>query len=145
MSIFIKAGLWLEKKTGYKGEFNLTRYVTDLITATPPALPYKMYTALLTQTGIDPPVPTVLENTIGTIWFEYDGIGIYYIKSNSLFTPNKVWRSISGDGFQNGGLIFGTAYIDNSTILLLSYNQNNNFDGADDLLGQTPIEIRVYN
>lgn len=39
MSIFVKAGLWLEKKTGYKGEFNLTRYITDLIAATPPPTP----------------------------------------------------------------------------------------------------------
>lgn len=106
---------------------------------------YKVYTALLTQTGINPPVPTVLENTIGTIWFERIGAGIYHIKSNSLFTTNKVWRSISGDGFQNGGLVFGTAYIDDSTILLVSYNHYNNFNGEDEVLGQTPIEIRVYN
>jgi hypothetical protein len=59
MSIFIKAGLWLEKKTGFKGEFNLTRYVTDLIAATPPVPPvasYKVFTALLTQSGIGDPI-----------------------------------------------------------------------------------------
>lgn len=30
-----------------------------------PLLPYKVYTALLTQTGTDAPVATVLENTLG--------------------------------------------------------------------------------
>jgi hypothetical protein len=35
MSIFVKAGLWIEKQVGHKGELNLTRFVTDLISANP--------------------------------------------------------------------------------------------------------------
>jgi len=35
MSIFIKAGLWSQKAKGFLGEFNLTKYIKDLIAETP--------------------------------------------------------------------------------------------------------------
>jgi hypothetical protein len=50
---------------------------------------YKVYTALLTQTGTDAPVATVLENTIGNITWEYFGTGIYNCKSICNFIGNK--------------------------------------------------------
>ena len=47
--------------------------------------PYKVYTALLTQSGTNAPVATVLENTLGEITFSYENQGIYNIVSSSLF------------------------------------------------------------
>jgi len=38
MSIFIKTGFWIEKKLGLKGEFDLTRYITDLISSSSTSL-----------------------------------------------------------------------------------------------------------
>ena len=40
------------------------------------------------------PVVTVLENTIGNIWFTYNGIGSYILNSNGLFTENKTYSNI---------------------------------------------------
>lgn len=203
MSIFVKAGLWLEKKTGYKGEFNLTRYVTDLIAATSPALPYKVYSALLTQngdsnlviytagtleigktyeiydltgaanfdftnvgapnnnigtyfvaTGTIPnswginvglkantgaPIVTVLENTIGNIWFTYESAGLYFMKSSGLFLNDKTWYSILANWNGGNAHINNLTYIDDSTILIEVTNGINNY------LIKAPIEIRVYN
>lgn len=35
MPTFIKAGLWIERKLSIKGEFNLTKYIQELIASTP--------------------------------------------------------------------------------------------------------------
>ena len=48
MATFIKAGLWTKKKEGYKGELNLDQ----LIESTIPSSKYKVFTALLTQSGV---------------------------------------------------------------------------------------------
>jgi len=81
------------------------------------------------------PVATVLENTIGNIWFTYDSPGLYYINSNGLFTLDKTYFQI---------------VVMSSAPSFLTNNLNLNFiellptDG-DDSLNNTPIEIRVYN
>jgi hypothetical protein len=84
------------------------------------------------------PVATVLENTIGNIWFTYIGAGLYHMQSSGLFLNDKTWYSILAN--LNGGSshIFNLTYIDDSTILVETV-------GGDDLLNNTPIEIRVYN
>jgi hypothetical protein len=84
------------------------------------------------------PTVKVLENTIGNIWFTYIGAGLYYMQSSGLFLNDKTWYSILAN--LNGGSshIFNLTYIDNSTILVETV-------GGDDLLNNTPIEIRVYN
>lgn len=35
------------------------------------------------------PVCGIIENTLGLIWLERNDIGIYYVKSNGLFTPQS--------------------------------------------------------
>lgn len=108
--------------------------------------PYKVYTALLSQSGTDAPVATVLENTLG---------------------GDLAWTRIS-DGVYNATL--SVAFVENKTFLNLSYNHGNDATGsaiglvfrvnqntiqletgiigdikADSLLIDTPIEIRVYS
>jgi hypothetical protein len=89
------------------------------------------------------PVATVLENTIGNIWFTYVGVGNYFLNSNGLFIENKTWtypnntQSIPTDG---GSFI--TLYLNSiNSIILESSN--------DDIIsyGGNPLrlEIRVYN
>lgn len=141
MSIFIKAGLWLEKKTGYKGEFNLTKFVENLIATSPSGQSYKVYTALLTQTGINAPVATVLENTIGNIVWARNNTGIYQAVLLGAFTSDKTH------------LLCGTLQIsNNSELIFYQLDQDEvilqtSINGfiSDDLLSNFSIEIRVYN
>lgn len=49
--------------------------------------PYKVYTALLTQTGTDAPVATVLENTGNFGNWTYGGGGTYYLNYDPTLTP----------------------------------------------------------
>lgn len=51
--------------------------------------PYKVYTALLTQTGTDAPVATVLENTIGNIVWSRVNTGQYRATLNNAFDATK--------------------------------------------------------
>ena len=103
--------------------------------------PYKVYTALLTQTSTNPPTAIVLENTIGNIWFTYEGVGNYNAKSDSLFTENKTSVLLTTSGFADDYIVRG-AQNDNNTIVIT----NNFFDGTPiDSLYKTTIEIRVYN
>jgi hypothetical protein len=96
--------------------------------------PYKVYTALLNQTGISAPVATVLENTIGNIWFTYNDVGNYFVNSNNLFTIDKTYILF-------GGFYGGENWINNygSSSIIELVGSNNG------VLLNTPIEIRVYN
>lgn len=101
-----------------------------------PVKPYKVYTALLTQSGTDAPVATVLENSlqIEIIWTR-QGEGSYLGTSQGLFSnPLKVGIILSS--IQNPITIAGqgnnedTIYIETST---------------DGYLYNAFLEIRVYN
>ena len=101
-------------------------------------------TSLAYNTGA--PVVTVLENTIGNIWFTYRESGIYWCRSNELFTSNKTvsindaTRCInSGGGFYN---LF-VEQVDITTINISTYNDS--LARVDDQLYRKMIEIRVYN
>src|SRR3989337_2171151 len=52
---------------------------------------YKKYVALLTQTGTNAPVATVLENTIGNIVWARGGTGQYTAALTGAFTINKTY------------------------------------------------------
>jgi len=86
------------------------------------------------------PVVTVLENTIGNIWFTYESTGNYKCHVSNNFPNNK---SI--------GFVTRTNTIDpeniylniQDEILIMTSGTTNIW--ADSLLSNTPIEIRVYN
>jgi hypothetical protein len=90
------------------------------------------------------PVVTVLENTIGNIWFTYDVVGGYSIWSDSLFTENKTTFSIilMGDDLGNGYLCKGYTQEPNSCGIVTG-DISTSYDNV--LNWKTPIEIRVYN
>ena len=71
--------------------FDLPRMVREAFRRLTPQEPtYKVYTALLSQSGTNAPVATVLENTLGDIvTFTYKDVGTYNIISNGLFTEGK--------------------------------------------------------
>ncbi len=214
MATFIKAGFWetlCKPCRGYKGWLNLDELIKSLAPPAPePA--YKVYTALLTQSGgsgtsslndepltigvtylindlggsgwdftnvgapnnnagtyfvatgttpnswgdlgvsleftLGAPVVTVLENTIGNIWFTYDAPGLYNILSNDLFIDTKTTVNMFPAQFIESPVdIYNSTAIPVNVgrIALLSYY---NYLAADNALsygGPTMIEIRVYN
>jgi len=215
MATFIKAGFWetlCKPCRGYKGWLNLDELIKSLAPPAPePA--YKVYTALLTQSGgsgtsslndepltigvtylindlggsgwdftnvgapnnnagtyfvatgttpnswgdlgvsleftLGAPVVTVLENTIGNIWFTYDNVGFYKVNSNGLFTIGKTFSNIEPsavdiENYRNAvidhyGTNFSSSDINIFTGDFVSVISSNNY------LNNTPIEIRVYN
>ena len=103
--------------------------------------PYKVYTALLTQTGENAPVATVLENTIGDIVWARISEGSYEGILANAFTNNKTFILV-GANLSDGTseITFETsAFL--SKIFLATYAARLTSDG---LLINTPIEIRVY-
>jgi hypothetical protein len=95
---------------------------------------------LISDEGV--PVATVLENTIGNIYFEYKGAGEYACKSNSLFTENKT--TIDIDAYcQNGNPETSLIYrdLDTSTFTIGTYRG----EFGNDYLYNNRLEIRVYN
>ena len=91
-------------------------------------------TTLLYNTGA--PVVTVLENTIGNIWFTYDSVGFYYMNSDGLFTVGKTWGQNVVVNTAPDFCIFNIGAL--NIIEIISSAGDNN-------LNNIPIEIRVYN
>lgn len=89
------------------------------------------------------PVVTVLENTIGNIWFTYGSIGQYRVYSNGLFIEDKT--TIDIDSFGGNGDI--TNLISNTTLNGSGeFRINTDKTGfADNVLVKNRLEIRVYN
>jgi hypothetical protein len=127
----------------YEGNPTKSFLISDIVNLASGSNPtYKVFTALLNQTGGNAPVATVLENTIGAITFTYLNQGYYNINSNALFTNNKT-------------AIFFGPYIDPEAAVRLGAEIQNTSEinigsvGAtgptNNLFTNIPIEIRVYN
>ena len=107
--------------------------------------PYKVYTALLTQSGTDAPVATVLENTLGaTINFTYISPGVYVFNASSaVFTTEKsivfATKNIEG-GF---GMVLSASVTSNSVGRVTAMSAFGG--GNNDQLINASLEIRVYN
>lgn len=114
------------------------------------SLNYKVYTALLTQSGTDTPVATVLENTLGGIpvWTR-NTIGTYTITLAGAFPITKTFcfLTITGNGDTDGRIITEINYAgapnDNQRGFVIKNAATNlNSDGIG---ANSCIEIRVYN
>ena len=107
---------------------------------------YKVYTALLTQSGTNAPVATVLQNTIGEITWTYDDVGLYSATCSGCFTENKTMAILSLWGDDNVTPKLGYSEwvsVNNIYLRLLNMAQNpDNILGWSNIL--TSIEIRVY-
>jgi hypothetical protein len=90
------------------------------------------------------PEVTVLENTIGNIWFTYNSIGDFNVCSDSLFTTNKSVIFISSSTADNSSAeeIVKAKIYDVNSMNILSFATSLS---SDSILSNTPIEIRVYN
>jgi len=104
---------------------------------------YKVYTALLNQSGANPPVATILENGIGEIQWEYDSEGMYRGILLGAFPENKTFLLIQYNGQYNTEIAVPNISffrIDDDQLWLSVYPDAY----TDGVLVNTPIEIRVY-
>ena len=104
---------------------------------------YKVYTALLSQSGTSAPVATVLENTLGVtpVWSR-NAIGSYLITSTGLFENDKTWVSAI-DGGDTPGLQFYISEFESvDYVVLIQHDYISGLKSDGVLRGF--IEIRVY-
>lgn len=105
---------------------------------------YLVYTALLTQSGTDAPVATVLENTLGgTVVWSYLDIGRYTATLSGAFTSAKtvVLFNYNYIGTENARTSGSSRATDN-TVNLVTFDTGGN--PADAIMTGATIEIRVF-
>jgi len=137
-------GAWL---TDVKHYFSKINEIIDYLNGTSGNGSYRVYTALLTQTGTDAPIATVLKNTLGAdITWSYAGQGTYNGTLSGVFIEDKTFLTINKS--RQGGRQFSLYRNDDNEIEVVTEI----FDGltpiftaTDDILVKTSIEIRVYN
>ena len=116
---------------------NNMKAVVDLI----PETSYKVYTALLSQSGTNAPVATILENTLGgTVVLSYSGVGSYVATLTGVFILNKTWCSITSTASANVTLTSGRS--SNNTVNINSFISGTS---SDTIMSPACLEIRVYN
>lgn len=104
---------------------------------------YKVYRAILTQTGTSAPVATVLENTVGDIVWTRNGQGFYKGTLSNAFDENKTFYYINSKKYLED-VTFSMELGNIDEVLIYSFN-NAGTIGYDSYLFKTPIEIIVYN
>ena len=105
--------------------------------------PYKVYTALLTQTGTNAPTATVLENTLGgTVVWSRNNVGVYLATLNGSFIANKTVVFVTPANSGNNYFLYGKPSNINSCTLQVFNTVGQSTDG---LFTDVSIEIRVYN
>lgn len=107
--------------------------------------PYKVYTALLTQSGTGAPVATVMENTLGlTVTYTYNSVGNYTATAAATFTLNKTYPDIRLGSSTIAGNQVRASRLNTNEITIETFNSSNSAtDGVLNGLGL--FEIRVYN
>lgn len=110
--------------------------------------PYKVYTALLFQEYDNPPVATVLENTlVETLSYSRIQEGEYVITTTGTFPQDKTWAVINTPSYDgNGPFALQIGRISNTECNIYAYSLSS---GVLQELGtnddRVSIEIRVYN
>ena len=126
--------------------WNLPKMLAEALRRLVPKEPkYKVYTALLTQSGTDAPVATVLENTLGgeVVW-SYSDVGNYFGSiSNEGFVNDKTIGFVSNNASAGRYVLIDVYGLIPDQIALQIKNSITNLS-IDGISGQ-PIEIRVYN
>jgi len=114
--------------------------VSDLATLIGPVVrPYKVYSALISQTGTANPTVIVLENTLGgTIVWSRPTVGVYTGTLTGAFTVNKttILNSTTSNSITLSSSNINQVVIETRTVTL---------GNSDGLLTNATIEIKVYN
>lgn len=120
-----------------------TAFVTGAIAT---AKPYKVYTALISQTGTSAPTVIVLENTLGgtPVWSRI-GTGVYSGLLSGFFTANKTTVIFTKQyTVPIGGTDIFTA-AGCGSINSIDLSTANTAGLVDGVLSKATIEVRVYN
>jgi hypothetical protein len=91
------------------------------------------------------PIVKVLENTIGNVWFTYDGVGNYKGYSNGLFDFDKTILMTKAAQFMEDPTSLYNITIDGPSNNIIYINNYFNYVLSDSFFTSMPIEIRVYN
>jgi lysophospholipase L1-like esterase len=120
--------------------YNVTTKDIESVPYNTLAKTYKVYTALLSQSGTAAPTAIVLENTLGgTILLARTSAGAYTLTLNGAFVLDKV-AFFNSSSF--GNVQLAIVRTDANTVSLGVYNGASQLDS---FLNKTSIEIRVYN
>ena len=132
----------VEHSSGITASESNTKVEQNVIVYSPtsPGGSYKKYVALLTQTGTNAPVATVLENTIGNIVWTRNSAGSYLgtlieafsVKTTITMGTSRVVVGIFLYSWRNSVNVVEIGTYDTSSI------------GVDGILDQTLVEIKVY-
>ncbi len=142
---------------------SLTTRVETLENASTPSgeteVPYKVYTALLTQSGTDAPVATVLENTLGDIVWTRTGVGQYSGTLIGGFTTDKTFIPPYSSDFSGSSIFLPLSingnpqlgwinmYISGTDAIIVdTYDMVDRAEWSTIIeISKIPIEIKVYN
>lgn len=110
--------------------------------------PYKVYSALLTQSSTNAPVATVLQNTLGgTVVWSYNSFGSYTGTLAGAFTENTIFI-LPNSKFTNfnSHQVFSADinYDDNSFFLNSATTNFSDVFQNNNILSNHYFEIRVY-
>ena len=93
------------------------------------------------------PVATVLENTIGNVWFTYNGVGEYYCNSNGLFTTGgktvNTLHQTANISEYNDNIYYAYMVADNVNLQRIEIFDST-IQHTDNILSDKLIEIRIY-
>jgi hypothetical protein len=89
------------------------------------------------------PVVTVLENTIGNVWFTYNSVGSYMVRSNALFPGDKTTCIASQSAYNDTGTTM--IYRDGESEIYIETYGLSTQTAANNILVRAMLEIRVYN
>ena len=107
--------------------------------------PYKVYTALLSQSGTSAPVATVLENTLGgaVVWSRI-GVGAYRATLSGVFTATKSFGQAAL--YTDINTVYSgnrTFQFNRNTTSIMELFHTRNDTNVDNFAAS--VEIRVYN
>lgn len=127
------------------GTRNVVADTSGQLIISPTSTPtYKVYTALLTQSGTAAPVAIILENTLGaTITWTRQSTGIYWgTASLGVLTTNKTTVTLVNGSV--GPYIVG-GFSSSTTRIEIASISSSGGSLVDTIIWKAPIEIRVYN
>ena len=103
---------------------------------------YQKYVALISQTGANDPTVYILENTIGDIVWTRAAAGDYFGTLNGVFLEPKTYILFQNQFNIGGDYISSVFRWDNDNVAIQT--RDGLGAGADDILYNTTIEIRIY-
>jgi hypothetical protein len=108
---------------------------------------YKVYTALLSQSGTSAPTATVLDNTLGgTVVWSRNTVGDYRATLSGAFTNNKTVTFVNqGATSPLADVRFNRQDISGCTLRTYTANTSTTVEGGYLINDLTMLEIRVYN